>query len=156
MRKDTNEFVIELLRTNANTEYGRLHQFESITSPKQFQKHVPLTTYDDYTEYIERIGEGQPSILTSDPVLMFELSSGSVAASKSSHTLTASKQNSSAALTHGFTISTPTSPNCNAVPRIGPSRRSWMANALHRAAFLSASNRTAPILGCSANYWSIR
>jgi hypothetical protein len=74
--------LLNYLRTNANTEYGRLHQFESITSPKQFQKQVPLTTYDVYTEYIERIGEGQPSILTTDPVRMFELSSGSTAASK--------------------------------------------------------------------------
>lgn len=70
------------LRANTNTEYGRLHQFASTASPKQFQKQVPLTTYDDYTEYIERIGEGQPSILTAEPVRMFELSSGSTAASK--------------------------------------------------------------------------
>ena len=70
------------LRANANTEYGRLLQFASIASPNQFQKQVPLTTYDDYLKYIERIGEGQPSILTADPVRMFELSSGSTAASK--------------------------------------------------------------------------
>ncbi len=72
----------DYLRVNANTEYGRLHQFASITSPKQFQNQVPLTAYDDYIKTIERIGEGQPSVLTADAVRMFELSSGSTAASK--------------------------------------------------------------------------
>jgi len=70
------------LRANANTEYGRFHQFDTINSPKQFQKQIPLSTYDDYTETIARIGEGQQSVLTSEPVRMFELSSGSTAASK--------------------------------------------------------------------------
>ena len=67
---------------NKETEYGRKYQFENIKSTTQYQKNVPLTTYDDYTEYIQRIGDGESSILTAEPVRMFELSSGSTAASK--------------------------------------------------------------------------
>jgi len=67
---------------NKETEYGRKHQFTQIKSVSQYQKNISLTTYDDYTEYIKQIGEGQPSVLTAEPVRMFELSSGSTAASK--------------------------------------------------------------------------
>jgi hypothetical protein len=82
MQKTQLRLLSHYLRANANTEYGRLHQFDSITSLEQFQKQIPLTTYDDYTEYIARIGEGQSSVITANPVHMFELSSGSTAASK--------------------------------------------------------------------------
>ncbi len=43
---------------------------------------LPLSTYDDYLPYIERIAEGEKNVLTAEPVKMFELSSGSTAASK--------------------------------------------------------------------------
>ncbi len=70
------------LHANRDTEYGRKYHFAEIKSVSQYQKNVPLTTYDDYTEYIQRIGEGESSILTAEPVRMFEPSSGSTAASK--------------------------------------------------------------------------
>jgi len=70
------------LSSNKATVYGEQHHFSGITSPSQYQNQVPLTTYDDYVEHISRIGEGQGSLLTAEPVRMFELSSGSTAASK--------------------------------------------------------------------------
>lgn len=70
------------LQANAHTEYGEKHGFARIASPAQYQAQVPLTRYDDYSAFIERIGDGQPNQLTATPVRMFELSSGSTAASK--------------------------------------------------------------------------
>lgn len=70
------------LNINKETEYGRKYQFHQIRSASQYQARVPLTVYDDYTEYIQRIGDGEASVLTAEPVRMFELSSGSTAASK--------------------------------------------------------------------------
>ncbi|HEX9837913.1 MAG TPA: GH3 auxin-responsive promoter family protein [Anaerolineales bacterium] len=70
------------LSSNKATEYGEQHHFSVITSPSRYQNQVPLTTYDDYVKHIARIGEGQRSVLTAEPVRMFELSSGSTAASK--------------------------------------------------------------------------
>jgi hypothetical protein len=70
------------LHSNQDTEYGQKLQFARITSTSGYQKNVPLTAYDDYGEYIRRIGEGESSVLTAEPVRMFELSSGSTAASK--------------------------------------------------------------------------
>jgi hypothetical protein len=76
------ELLRRYLQSNQETEYGRKHQFAQITSASQYQAKAPLTTYDHYTEYIQRIGDGEENILTSEPVRMFELSSGSTAASK--------------------------------------------------------------------------
>ncbi len=70
------------LKENKGTEYGECYHFDTISSPLQYQQRVPLTTYDDYVKYITRIGAGVQSILTDKPVQMFELSSGSTAASK--------------------------------------------------------------------------
>ncbi|HXD09211.1 MAG TPA: GH3 auxin-responsive promoter family protein, partial [Anaerolineales bacterium] len=70
------------LNDNQNTAYGERYHFSTFHTPGQYQEHVPLTDYDDYVEYIKRIGDGETSILTSEPVRMFELSSGSTAASK--------------------------------------------------------------------------
>ena len=72
----------QYLNANKRTQYGESFCFDKITSPSEYQQLVPLTTYDDYSEYISRIGDGQPSVLTAEPVHMFELSSGSTAASK--------------------------------------------------------------------------
>jgi len=72
----------QYLNANKDTEYGRKYQFDKIKSASQYQENISLTTYDDYAEYINQMGEGQKSILTSEPVRMFEPSSGSTAASK--------------------------------------------------------------------------
>ncbi|MHC4620142.1 MAG: GH3 auxin-responsive promoter family protein [Planctomycetota bacterium] len=70
------------LRANRNTAYGRRFGFASIDSVESFQENVPITTYEDYLEPIEAIGQGQPNILTAEPVRMFEVTSGSTSASK--------------------------------------------------------------------------
>jgi hypothetical protein len=72
----------EYLRSNSRAEYGETYQFATITTPQQYQRQVPLTAYDHYVPLIERIGNGELSVLTAEPVRMFELSSGSTAASK--------------------------------------------------------------------------
>lgn len=82
VEKTQAEVLRRYLHTNQDTEYGQKYRFTEITSASQFQKNVPLTSYDDYSEYIRRIGEGESHVLTAEPVRMFELSSGSTAASK--------------------------------------------------------------------------
>src|ERR1043165_7254360 len=76
------EILSQYLDANKETGYGRKYQFGQIRSWAQWQKKVPLTTYDDYTEFVSWIGEGKASVLTTEPVRMFKLSSGSTAASK--------------------------------------------------------------------------
>ncbi|MEO7838292.1 MAG: GH3 auxin-responsive promoter family protein, partial [Anaerolineales bacterium] len=76
------DLLSRYLIQNSATEYGERYHFNTITLSSQYQEHVPLTTYDDYIEYITRIGAGAQSVLTNEPVRMLELSSGSTAASK--------------------------------------------------------------------------
>jgi hypothetical protein len=76
------DYLATTLRTNAQTDYGKRHNFSKLRSVDDFRRYVPLTTYDDYTDDIRRIGQGHQQVLTADPVLLFEPSSGSTAASK--------------------------------------------------------------------------
>ena len=71
-----------ILARNANTDYGRRHGFATIRGVDDFRARVPLTTYDDYTEYVERIAKGQPGVLSRAPVTLLEPTSGSTAATK--------------------------------------------------------------------------
>jgi hypothetical protein len=72
----------ELLAANANTAYGRAHQFDAIRSARTWQDRVPIVDYDDLQPWIVRAAAGEPRILTSRPVRIFERTSGSTAANK--------------------------------------------------------------------------
>lgn len=76
------QYLLSLLRRNADTGFGRRHGFSQIKTAAEFQKRVPLADFDDYRPAIEQIGAGQSSVLTSEPVLLLEPTSGSTAASK--------------------------------------------------------------------------
>lgn len=74
--------LMSLLRRNAETEYGRRYGFATIRSVAEYQKRVPLSTYDDYCEAVQRIAKGQERVLTREPVLLLEPTSGSTAPTK--------------------------------------------------------------------------
>jgi hypothetical protein len=71
-----------LLRHNVETTIGRRYGFATIGSVADYQARAPLSDYADYQAAIERIGAGEVGVLTQDPVLMLELTSGSTAATK--------------------------------------------------------------------------
>ncbi|MDF2889939.1 MAG: hypothetical protein K0R80_306 [Clostridia bacterium] len=76
------QLLLSLLHSNRNTLYGERYAFDKIKSIKEYQCSVPITTYEDYSWYIEEIKAGRKNILTEDEVMMLELSSGSTSASK--------------------------------------------------------------------------
>lgn len=71
-----------MLAANAETEFGRLHQFSSISCVREFQQRVPLRDYDGYQEWVGRVSTGSPNILTREPVRLLERTSGSSGAAK--------------------------------------------------------------------------
>jgi len=71
-----------ILWANQRSQWGQQNNFETIHSPADFQNQVPLTTYDDYIPWVERAAGGKPHVLTWEKINLFELSSGSTAASK--------------------------------------------------------------------------
>lgn len=73
----SNELLLGLLRENRDTEFGKKHGFESITTYEEYVKKVPVSDYADYEEYIERILKyGEENLLTSRPVVQFVMTSG--------------------------------------------------------------------------------
>jgi hypothetical protein len=78
----TDNKFLEIVRKNKHTEYGEKVGFSGIKSLANFQRSVPITTYDDYLTYIEKIVNGEENILTAEKVLLLEPSSGSTAAKK--------------------------------------------------------------------------
>ena len=58
------EFLMRLVRENANTDFGREHGFRNILTLNAFRRFMPLTSYEDYIPYIERIVNGEKNILT--------------------------------------------------------------------------------------------
>jgi hypothetical protein len=73
------------LTRNCDTEYVRKYTSKQAGALRQSRitdHQLPITTYESYLPYIERIANGEPNVLTRDPVRLFELSSGSTSASK--------------------------------------------------------------------------
>ena len=74
--------LMEIVRANAATVFGRRHDFSAIATPAAFQQRVPLAGYADYVPDIDRIAAGVPNVLTAAPVKLLEPTSGSSAAAK--------------------------------------------------------------------------
>jgi hypothetical protein len=72
----------EVLRTNADTEFGRRHGFGGITTFEEFQARVPISTYEDLEPYITAEMNGRPNQLTKDPPVLFTTTSGTTGARK--------------------------------------------------------------------------
>jgi len=73
------DLLKRILADNSGTEYGRLYGFSEISSIDDYRKKVPFTVYDHYAPYIERmIRNGEENLLTSEPVIHYAMTSGSV------------------------------------------------------------------------------
>ena len=72
----------EYLRANAETEFGRRHDFAEIDSLAAWRRRVPLRTWDELEPWIDRVRAGDSGVLTHEPVRRLVPSSGSSAARK--------------------------------------------------------------------------
>ncbi|HXG57609.1 MAG TPA: GH3 auxin-responsive promoter family protein [Thermoanaerobaculia bacterium] len=74
--------LLDTLARNARSDYGRRHRFAAIASVDEYRRRVPSVTYDDIAGDIARVANGETNVLTTEPVLMMERTSGSTSASK--------------------------------------------------------------------------
>src|SRR5690349_11430384 len=74
--------LMQILAQHQDTAFGREHGFARLTTPQAFKAALPLTTYDDYQPYVERIAQGEANVLTSEPVVHLGLSSGTTGKQK--------------------------------------------------------------------------
>jgi len=66
----------ELIQSAFLTEFGKQHRFRDISEFKDFQKAVPLQTYDDLKPYVDRLKEGEQNLLWPTEINWFAKSSG--------------------------------------------------------------------------------
>jgi hypothetical protein len=76
------QLLRDYLALNADSAYGKTHDFGSIRNYDEFARRVPLTDYGDIEPWIERIRRGESDVLTSDTVTHLIPTSGSTGARK--------------------------------------------------------------------------
>ena len=70
------ELLHSLIIKAKNTEIGKKYDFESISSYREFADRIPVTTYEDNEEQIERTRRGETNIFWPTPIKWFAKSSG--------------------------------------------------------------------------------
>ncbi len=66
------KLIEQALRTTWGVQYG----FDSISTIKEFQEQVPISTYEDIKPYIKRLREGEQNLLWPTEIKWFAKSSG--------------------------------------------------------------------------------
>lgn len=74
--------LLKTLSANCNSWFGAQHGFATVRTVRDFQNAVPLSTYDDYRDSVERIAAGERRVLTTEPVNLLEPTGGSSAGEK--------------------------------------------------------------------------
>jgi hypothetical protein len=70
------ELLHQLLYKAKDTEMGKAYGFDTITNYKTFSERVPIQSYEQYTERIERSRRGENNIFWPTPIKWFAKSSG--------------------------------------------------------------------------------
>ena len=85
IRKTQVKILLEILKTNKNTEYLKIFetgsQILNAENEKEliekFQNKIPVVNYEDIKEFVEKEKSGENNVLLSDKIKLFELTSGS-------------------------------------------------------------------------------
>lgn len=72
----------QILRRNRDTEYGREYGFGSINSLTEYQEAVPVVTYEDVKERMDRVTRGEKNVMTAEDPVMFAKTSGTAGDAK--------------------------------------------------------------------------
>ena len=71
-----NELLMSLISISKDTEIGKKFDFNSIRNYHDFTQRVPVSTYEDYQNLIERSRKGEKNIFWPKPINWFAKSSG--------------------------------------------------------------------------------
>src|SRR6476661_5570169 len=71
-----------ILRQNRETWFGCKHGFARIHDEREFQNAVPIATYSDFVNDVDRIAAGERNVLTAEDVQLFEPTGGSSSGEK--------------------------------------------------------------------------
>lgn len=70
------ECLRKLIDAAKYTVWGTAHDYESIFTPEQFKKKVPVQTYESLKPFIDRVRKGEQNILWNTDIKWFAKSSG--------------------------------------------------------------------------------
>ena len=76
------KFLLKLLQTHCQTEFGRQYNIGEIKTIGEFRSRLPILPYSSYEPYLDRIADGESNILTAEPVIYLTLTSGSTGKKK--------------------------------------------------------------------------
>ena len=76
------ELLLQIVKDNKDTEYGKKYHFEDIHSIEDYRKNVPVITYEDIAEYLERMMNGEKNVLIAYPFDHMNETSGTIGAPK--------------------------------------------------------------------------
>lgn len=76
------QFLLTLLCAHQQTVLGRSLGLATIKTIDQFRSRVPVLPYSSYEPYTDRVAQGEKNVLTSDPVVYINLTSGSTGKKK--------------------------------------------------------------------------
>ena len=76
------QLLRKTLEDNQYCAYGEQYGFSQLNSVTDFQKRVPIVSYDDIRPWIDDVKLGKKRCLTHEPVVMFEKTSGSTGFNK--------------------------------------------------------------------------
>ena len=76
------QLLKHIIRKNQSTAFGQAHQFDQIASFDDFQRRVPISTYEDLKPYIDASLNGEPAQLTVERPVLFATTSGTTGVPK--------------------------------------------------------------------------
>ncbi len=79
---DQQQILLSLLKSAANTQFGKDHHFENIKTYEDFKQAVPVRDYEKLRSYIDKIKEGKHNILWKGVPLYFAKTSGTTSGVK--------------------------------------------------------------------------
>ncbi|MEB3359777.1 MAG: GH3 auxin-responsive promoter family protein [Synechococcales bacterium] len=76
------QFLRSLLQTHQDTAFGQEYRLGEIQTLDQFRERIPVQPYSGFAPYTERMAQGEPNVLVADPLIYFNISSGSTGQKK--------------------------------------------------------------------------
>lgn len=70
----------DILHEAESTEFGKEHDFAGISSLADYRQRVPLSEWNDYATYSERMKNGEPDLTFRGKALSFNISAGTTSA----------------------------------------------------------------------------
>ncbi|MCR5618594.1 MAG: GH3 auxin-responsive promoter family protein [Lachnospiraceae bacterium] len=74
--------LMTLMRDNKDTAFGKANGFDTIDSIDEYRKRLPLTHYEPFRSYVDRMLDGQENVLTVYPVDNYCRTSGTEGVAK--------------------------------------------------------------------------